>query len=109
MALYVVRLFYHDPDLVADLEPGNREYDRRLSCAIRLLRGKSVAMAGHGPAPPNAQKRMTHQGGPAAHFEVRAGLTITIIGREPSGALLWKVGPVFPGYEFDDPRGLRRS
>jgi hypothetical protein len=30
MPLYVVRLFYHDPDLVVDLEPGDRKYDRKL-------------------------------------------------------------------------------
>jgi hypothetical protein len=30
MPLYVVRLFYHDPDLVVDLEPSDRRYDRRL-------------------------------------------------------------------------------
>jgi hypothetical protein len=30
MPLYVVRLFYHDPDLVVDLEPRDRKYDRKL-------------------------------------------------------------------------------
>jgi hypothetical protein len=30
MPLYVVRLFYHDPNLAVDLEPGDRRYDRKL-------------------------------------------------------------------------------
>jgi hypothetical protein len=30
MPLYVVRLFYHDPDLAVDLEPGDRKYDRKV-------------------------------------------------------------------------------